>query len=154
MHACIPQVFLGTECSPEIFPRPLPRVSWVTILVPGSSGGGVGVSHPWVAGPRPGWGGLRAGPGACKVTVFGPGARHLVPASGAQRTAAWPLPVVWHRCLGTPWPVSHAAPTAYGDKEGPKVRFQTLHRCSTGAQGGAAPVFSSRNERLPQRSRG
>lgn len=56
MHACIPQVFLGTECSPEIFPRPLPRVSWVTILVPGSSGGGVGVSHPWVAGPRPGGG--------------------------------------------------------------------------------------------------
>lgn len=33
-------VFLGAECSPEIFPRPLPRVSRVTISVPGSNGGG------------------------------------------------------------------------------------------------------------------
>lgn len=67
------RVFLGAECSPEIFPRPLPRVSWVTISVPGSSGGGARMSHPWVTGPRP--------EGACEVTTHQ--ARHLVPASGA-----------------------------------------------------------------------
>lgn len=58
------RVFLGTECSPEIFPRPLPSLSRVTISVPGSSGGGVRMSHLWVTGPRP--------EGACKVTAHQP----------------------------------------------------------------------------------
>lgn len=50
MHACIPHIFLDTERGPEIF-RPLPRVSWVTILVPGSSRGRWGEVTPGWLGP-------------------------------------------------------------------------------------------------------
>lgn len=64
------RVFLGTECSPEIFPRPLPGVSWVTVSVPGSSGGGVWVSH--CRGPSQAGRGSQGGPGACEVTVQQP----------------------------------------------------------------------------------
>lgn len=94
-------------------------------------------------------GGLRAGPRACKVTAYGPGARHLVLASGAQRTVARPLPVAWHHSPGPPGQ-SVTLPSQLMERK--RVPGEVSDTPQVPSE--ARLLFPSRNEGLPQRSSG